>query len=424
MTSNTTTIPESDRLALLQALRFGLAPRRGLDQIQVGREDAMKAVLTDIDIVSDGGGAFRFIVGEYGSGKSFFQAMIRSAAAEHRNLVTIHADISMGKRLHGSSGESRELYVELVKNMRAGPAETSNGSGMATLLDAFVANTATKIIFDRRAAELRALGGDDFAQVLRQYWTASLTENTPEMHAALQWFRGTLEQKREAKRIAGVGSVITNESVYDRLKCLARLTQMAGFNGLLVCIDELAELRKLQNQQSRTNNYAQIHRILNDCQQGSAVGIGFLMCSLPELISNTRDGLAADEGMRQRLSSNPFASAEFVDNRGPVIALTPLSDAEVLVLLRKLQRIHGAKLPKEGFAAFIRHCNERVGNIKHRTTRTVTKSFVQFLDILEQHPGTSWQKHLGVLVVEPDDGVAPRNKNVQQEDEESTPFTM
>lgn len=52
---------------------------------------------------------------------------------------------------------------------------------------------------------------------------------------------------------------------------------MAGYSGLMVCLDELVNLYKLANTQARNANYEQILRILNDSLQGSAEGLGFVL---------------------------------------------------------------------------------------------------------------------------------------------------
>ena len=54
---------------------------RGQQHIQVGRADEIKA-LPDLERITDGGSAVRFVIGEYGSGKTFFLHLVRSIALE------------------------------------------------------------------------------------------------------------------------------------------------------------------------------------------------------------------------------------------------------------------------------------------------------------------------------------------------------
>ena len=73
-----------ERDAIVAALRAGVVPRLGQQHIQVGRAAEVRAVLHDVDRIAEGGGACRFIIGEYGSGKTFFLHLTRSIALERR----------------------------------------------------------------------------------------------------------------------------------------------------------------------------------------------------------------------------------------------------------------------------------------------------------------------------------------------------
>jgi len=67
-----------ERDAVIQSLRAGVVPRMGQRHIQVGRVRELEALLTDIERISDGGSTIRFIIWEYGSGKTFFLNLVRS----------------------------------------------------------------------------------------------------------------------------------------------------------------------------------------------------------------------------------------------------------------------------------------------------------------------------------------------------------
>lgn len=110
----TSTIRPRERDAIIQSLRAGVVPRTGQQHIQVGRVDEVKALIADLERIADGGSGIRFVIGEFGSGKTFFLYLIRSIALEKR-LVTLHADFTPDRRLHATSGQARALYQELVR---------------------------------------------------------------------------------------------------------------------------------------------------------------------------------------------------------------------------------------------------------------------------------------------------------------------
>ena len=81
-------IPKRIASAVINSLKGGVDPRIGLPYITVGREQEINALLHDVEIIADGGASFRFIVGKYGSGKSFLLQTIRSYVMD-RNFVVV-----------------------------------------------------------------------------------------------------------------------------------------------------------------------------------------------------------------------------------------------------------------------------------------------------------------------------------------------
>src|SRR5580704_7723336 len=128
-------IRPEERDAILQSLRAGVVPRTGQQHIQVGRAAEVKALVGDIDRVADGGSAIRFVIGDYGSGKTFFLHLIRSIALE-KKLVTLHADLSPDRRLHGTGGQARSLYTELTRN--AATRSKPEGGALGSVIERFI----------------------------------------------------------------------------------------------------------------------------------------------------------------------------------------------------------------------------------------------------------------------------------------------
>ena len=109
-------IPKRIASAIINSLKGGVVPRIGLPYITVGRDREINALLHDVDIVADGGATFRFIMGKYGSGKSFLLQTMRTYAMD-RNFVVVDCDLSPERRLQGTRGQGLDTYKELIKNM-------------------------------------------------------------------------------------------------------------------------------------------------------------------------------------------------------------------------------------------------------------------------------------------------------------------
>ncbi len=81
--NDSTRVPRRISQTVLNSLKGGVVPRIGLPYITVGRKNEIEALLHDVDIISEGGASFRFIVGRYGSGKSFLLQTIRNLSLIH-----------------------------------------------------------------------------------------------------------------------------------------------------------------------------------------------------------------------------------------------------------------------------------------------------------------------------------------------------
>lgn len=400
---DTERIRPRERDAVLQSLRAGVVPRTGQHLIQVGRAPEVTALLADIDRIVDGGSGSRFVIGEYGSGKTFFLHLVRSIALQ-RKLVTVHADLSPDRRLHATGGQARSLYAELMRNMatRAKP----DGGAMANVVERFVTQAlaeakatgqAPEVTIATRLASLTELtGGYDFAEVVGKYWQGHDTGDETLKLDAVRWLRGEFATRTDARAALGVRTIIDDANFYDQLKLLSRFVRLAGFDGLLVCLDEMVNLYKLANTQARNANYEQILRILNDSLQGTAQGLGFVFGGTPDFLMDTRRGLYSYAALQSRLAENTFARAGAVDYSGPVLRLANLSPEDFYLLLAKLRHVQASGdhaqylVPDHGLRSYMEHCATRVGDSYFRTPRNTIKGFLDLLAILEQNPHLSW----------------------------------
>jgi hypothetical protein len=410
-------IRPKDRDTLIQALRAGVVPRVGQHLVQVGRSKEIAALLRDIDRIADGGTAFRLVIGEYGSGKTFFLNLIRSIALE-RKLVATTADLNPDRRLHATGGQARSLYAELAKNLST--RTKPDGGALAGIVEKFIftatteaktANVGVDVVIQQKLARLAEMvNGYDFAQVIEAYWRGHKEGREQLKTDAIRWLRGEFTTKTDARTALGVRTIVDDGSIYDQIKLLSQFVRLSGFSGLLICLDELVNLYKLSNTQSRTSNYEQILRILNDVLQGNVEGLGFVLGGTPEFLLDTRRGLYSYAALQSRLAENTFAKGGLVDFNHPVLRLSSLSQEDFLVLLQNVHKVfaYGDEtrllLPEEAIPAFMAHCQQKVGEAYFRTPRTTITAFVNLLAVLEQNPEVNWCDFLGQMVIQKDTG--------------------
>jgi hypothetical protein len=399
----------------VQALRAGVVPRVGLPHVQVGRAREVQQVARDVERIREGGSAVRFVIGDYGSGKTFFLYLARSIALEQK-LVTAHVDLSPSRRLHATGGQARGLYAALMASLatRAKP----EGGALASIVERFVDDArgeagekrqpVGRVIRERLGGIQALASGPDFATVLERYCTAFEQGDDDLKAAALRWLRGEYTTKSEAREALGVRMVVDDATIYDHLRLMARFVRLAGYDGLLVVLDEMVNLHRLVNAQARNANYELILRIVNDVLQGNAGHFGIFFGGTPEFLADGRRGLYSYEALRSRLAENSFARGGLIDLQGPVLRLQSLTPEEFHVLLEKLRHVFAGGdstrylIPDEALVAFARHCEGRIGAAYFRTPRETIRSFLGLLAVLEQNPGTSWQDLIGRVEVEAD----------------------
>lgn len=414
--TTTNPIKPRERDTVIQALVAGVVPRVGLHHIQVGRAAEVGALVKDIDRIADGGSSCRFIIGEYGAGKTFFLSLMRLIALERR-CVTIHADLAPDRRIHATGGQARGLYAEAVRNMATRTKQ--EGGALPSVVERFVTECVkeaseqglgVEAVIDKRLSALQELvGGHDFATVLKAYWQASEDGNEALKAAALRWLRAEYSTKTEARQALGVRNIIDDADVYDSLKLLAQFVRLAGYSGLVIVFDEMVNLYKLQSAQARNQNYEQILRVVNDMLQGNSEGVGFIFGGTPEFLMDSRRGLFSYEALQSRLAENQFAGQGLIDMSGPVIRLQSLSPEELLILLANIRSVFALGdparhlVPDEALTAFMAHCNQRIGEAYFRTPRNTIKAFVQLLSILEQNPSAQWSEIIGSVSVDEDE---------------------
>lgn len=401
-------IPKRIANTLINSLKGGVVPRIGLPYIAVGRDSEISALLHDVEMIAEGGASFRFLVGKYGSGKSFLLQTIRNYAMD-RNFVVCDADLSPERRLHGSNGQGLATYKELIQNLST--KTKSEGGALTLILDKWISGIQTDVIAEhgitpddanfRTLVEQRIYAvvgtvsemvhGFDFAKLLVLYYQSYLTGDDATKAKVVKWFRGEYTGKKEAKSELGVNIVISDDW-YEYLKLFAVFFHQAGYQGMLVLVDELVNIYKIPNSITRQYNYEKILTMYNDTLQGKAQYLGIIMSGTPQCMEDTRRGIYSYEALRSRLAAGKFSRDGLKDMLAPVIPLQPLTAEQMLVLVEKLAEIHASLydytqiLEQDDMVSFIRIEFGRIGADTNLTPREVIRDFIELLNITYQNP--------------------------------------
>ena len=409
MTVQNRKVPKRISQTVLNSLKGGVVPRIGLPYIAVGRKNEIEALLHDVDIITEGGASFRFIVGKYGSGKSFLIQTIRNYVMD-RGFIVADADLSPERRLQGTKGQGLATYRELIGNLST--KTKPEGGALTLVLDRWInsvqieaaqetglmpGDPALTAAVDRKIYEVTSavselVHGFEFAKLLSLYYHAYVEGDDDRKMKVVRWFRGEYALKREAREELGVNIIITDDDWYDYLKLFATFFRLAGYTGMMIMIDELVNIYKIPNSITRQYNYEKMLTMYNDTLQGKARYLGIIMGATPQALEDKRRGIYSYEALRSRLSEGKFSRPGARDLLAPVIRLEPLTAEEMLVLCEKLADIHAdlygypRKLVTDDIIPFIKLEYGRIGADQNITPREVIRDFIELLDIMYQNP--------------------------------------
>ena len=411
-------VPRRIAQTVLNSLKGGVVPRIGLPYITVGRKHEIEALLRDVEIISEGGASFRFIVGRYGSGKSFLLQTIRNYVMD-RGFIVADADLSPERRLQGTHGQGLATYRELIGNLST---KTKPEGGALTLIldrwisavqneamqetglpadDPALSQATDKKIFAVTASVSELVHGFEFGRLLSAYYHAYISGDDETKGKVLRWFRGEYTLKSEAREALGVHVIITDDDWYDYLKLFSAFFRLAGYQGMMIMVDELVNLYKIPNTVTRQYNYEKLLTMYNDTLQGKARYLGIIMCATPQVLEDKRRGIYSYEALRSRLAEGRFSKPGTRDMLAPVIRLEPLTAEEMLVLCEKLADMHAGlyaytrTVTTEDLSAFIQTEYGRIGADQNITPREVIRDFIELLDLLVQHPDQGLSTLLG-----------------------------
>ncbi len=424
----TITVPKRILASLINSISAGVVPRLGAPYLAIGRDAEIAALLSDLEAVKDGGSAMRFLIGKYGSGKSFLMQLMRGYALE-RGFLCADCDLSPERRICGGKGSGIATYRELIRNLasRTAPEGGALGQVIAKWLSALQGEVASEGFLpedpafrqevNRRVFALTRrlennVGGFDFAAVISEYYRATLNDDEAKKSCCLRWLRGEYTTKTEARADLSVGSIIDDDSWYDYIKLWAEFARQIGYHGLVVFLDECVNLYKIVNRVSRENNYEKLLSMFNDTLQGRAPGLSLILGGTPQFLEDTRRGLFSYEALRSRLADSRFSQGEYRDLLGPVIRLRRLSDNELYALVTRVTKLHAKhfgwtpRVTDEELVAFLRECPARAGADTMITPREIIRDYMAVLNILYQNPEASFTAVVGTTVTLRTEGTA------------------
>ena len=419
---NTQTVPKRVLSSLIASISAGVVPRAGAPYMAIGRNDEITALLDDLERISTGEGRMRFVIGRYGSGKSFLIQLVRGYALE-KNFITSDADLSPERRLYGTNGSGLATYRELIKNMAS--KSSPEGGALSKIISKWISGLSSELVekgFDENspsfASELQRavlsvtrdieflVGGFDFSKTVTEFYRAYMEGDDERQSACLRWLRGEFSTKSEAKNALGfnVSTIVNDDNWYDYIKLWAVLVRKMGYSGFVVFIDECVNLYKIPNRISRENNYEKIRSMFNDTLQGHAEGLAIVFGGTPQFLDDTRRGLFSYEALRSRLCDSKYEISGVKNLNNPIIRLVRLSDNELFALLKRITELFyqyyscRMNITDRNIADFLTVNMQKAGAELMVTPREMIRDYMTVLNILLQNPTLDFDSILATQV--------------------------
>lgn len=400
---------------IIKSLEGGVVPNMGIQHLLVGRNLEVEEVVRILDNISDGGSDIRFWVGDFGSGKSFMLATIEQIALQ-KNFIVSTIDLNPSRRFYATDRKAVALYTEVVDNIKTRTSRTGNvldfiieewmnqifaevGSAKDVETTDIIAGAYKEEVMSlilNTISNFNSVGlSYEFGQALVKYYEGFITDNRILRNDAIRWIRGDISTKTEAKKLLGIGQIITDDNWFDALKNLAELFLEIGYAGYVVNFDEAVNLYKLPQSVTRERNYERILNIYNETKSGVARGLFINFGATRKTVFDQNRGMSSYGALKGRLGNEDGMDSKLINTNRTVLPLKPLTNEEIYTLLDNLVNIYNVNykesidIAEEDIILYMEGQLNRPGADEFLTPRAVIKDFIEILDLKRQNEDVS-----------------------------------
>lgn len=322
------------RREIVDALRRGTVPQQGLDVMAVGLGRFETAIDAELDAVAGGGGQFKAVRGEYGSGKTFFARWLIERA-KRRGFAAAEVQVSETETpLHRLETVYRRI-TESLTTAEAPPSalrdvvdgwfhvleEDTVASGVDRTDDVAVQRGAATLLERRLEAVTRTAPA--FATALRGYRKATLLDDIPQAEGLLAWLGGQPHVAASVRRSAGVRGELDHFGALGFLQGLLTVLRDSDYRGLVVVLDEVETLQRVRSD-VREKSLNALRQLVDEVDGGRFPGLYLLMTGTPAFYDG-HQGMQRLPPLAQRLAVDFTTDARFDNPRAPQIRLPGFS---------------------------------------------------------------------------------------------------
>lgn len=343
------------RREIVDALRRGTVPSSGLDLLAVGIDHLERALDEDLDAVASGGGSFKAIRGEYGSGKTFTVRWL-AERARSRGFATSEVQISETETpLH----RLETVYRRVVERLST---PEQHGGALRTVIDAWffaleddaiaqggidsADETAllarTNELMEARLREV-SKSAPAFAAALRGYRAALAAGDEATAEALIAWVSGQPNVAAAAKREAGIKGGIDHFGALSFLQGLLVILRDSGHAGLVIVLDEVETLQRVRSD-VREKSLNALRQLIDEVDSGRFPGLMLVLTGTPAFFDGPQ-GIQRLAPLAQRLHVDWPSDERFDNPRAPQVRLRGFTDESLETVGRKVRDIYASGQP-------------------------------------------------------------------------------
>ncbi|MBK9034634.1 MAG: BREX system ATP-binding protein BrxD [Myxococcales bacterium] len=340
------------RREIVEALRIGAVPRRGLELFAVGLERFERAIDEEFDAVAAGRGRFKAIRGDYGSGKTFFARWLEHRARA-RGFATTLVQIS---ETETPLYKLQTLYRRAIENLQT--QEWTDGA-FASLIDRWLYSLEEEIIergginpddpdgfgvavgdlLERRLVDVSKTQ-PQYAAALRSCYAARLSGDHATEQGLIAWLMGQPNVAASLKRDAGIKGDLDSDGASGFLRGLLEVLRQTGRKGLVLVLDEVETIQRVRAD-SRDKSLNALRALIDDVHAGRYPGLYVLITGTPAFFDGPQ-GVRRLAPLAQRLETDFSGDPRFHNPRAPQIWLQPFDHARLIEVGRRVRDLYPA----------------------------------------------------------------------------------
>ncbi len=406
------------RREIIDALRIGAVPSRGLELFAVGMDPFQPIIDEELASVSAGRGKFKAVRGEYGTGKTFFAHWL-AHRARSQGFATAHVQIS---ETETPLYKMETVYRRAIESLQTPQAhegafraliskwfysleEQVLGSGVDGT-DADALSKGVGVLLEQRLAQVSATQ-PQFAAALRRAHSARMQGEHAIAEGLIAWLMGQPNVGADVKRAAGLSGALDHFGAAGFIRGLLEVMSQTGHKGLVLVLDEVETIQRVRAD-SREKSLNALRHLIDEIHAGQYPGLYILITGTPIFFDGPQ-GVRRAPALAMRLATK-FDDKGFDNLRAPQIRLKPFSLARMLEVSQRVRAIYPSKDEDRVRAAvtddILRGLAEgvtgKLGGKVGVAPRIFLKSVVDILDRVDQYPEFDPVKDYD-LVIAPND---------------------